>query len=69
MMDEVVKDFKQELENLYEEMYKKLDDMICSTLVVLSFYNEDGDKNLDALQEVIITVAQEQMAKMFGVEE
>lgn len=68
-MNEAVKDFKQELENLYEEMYKKLDDMICSALVVLSFYNEDGDENLDALQEVIITVAQEQMGKMFGVEE
>lgn len=66
MMNEIVKDFKNELENLYKEMYNKLDDMICNALVVMSFYNEDGDKNLDILQEVIINVAQEQMAKQFG---
>lgn len=65
-MNEVVKDFELELEKLYEEMYSKLDKMICDALVVLSFYNEDGDENLDALQEVIIKVAQEQMANMFG---
>lgn len=65
-MDDIVKDFRLELENLYAEMYSKLDNIICNTLLVMSFYEEDGDKNLDALQEVIISVAQEQMVKNFN---
>ena len=64
-MDEVVKDFKKELEGLYEEMYQKLDNIICSTLVVMSFYNE-GDENLEILQDIILNVAQEQMIKQFN---
>lgn len=67
-MKELVNDFKIDVENLLGEMYQKLDELVCDTMVTMSFYDDDGDANYLKLQEKMIEVIQEQFCKILEEE-
>lgn len=63
-MDEYAKEFKLEVEKLYDEILDKLDALICETLVTMSFCNDNGEENDAMLQKVLIDFIQEKMEWM-----
>lgn len=68
MMDEILKDFKIEMENFMMEMYQELDGMVDGALFNMSFYNLDDEVNFEKLQEVIIEVLQEHFGNLMDEE-
>ena len=69
MMDEFVKGFKVDLENLLDEMYEKLDELVYTAMFNMDFYDSDADANYEKLQAVMIEVLQEQFSKLLQDEE
>ena len=68
MIDELVKEFKVEVENFMEELYQKLEELVDGALFNLSFYNLDNEENYEKLEAVMMEVLQEQFNKVFGEE-
>lgn len=69
-MKEFVDGFRIDVEELYKEMYDKLDVLIDTALFNMSFIDDDPEHNYELLQEVMINFIQEQVAGQFyGSEE
>ena len=68
MNEEFVEIFKHEIENLFEELYGKLDLLIEEAAFNLSFTYPYDEASYEKIEGVIMEVLQEQFNKAFGEE-
>lgn len=68
-MKEFVDGFKVDLDELMDELYQKLDQLICDALFNMSFFEGDVDDHYAQLQEVMIEVIQERIGMAFDKDE
>lgn len=69
MLDEFVKGFKVDVENLLDDMYLRLEELVEGAMYSMDFYDPDADANYEKLQAVMIEVIQEQFSKLVYEEE
>lgn len=60
-MDEVVKDFKADLEKMMDEWYNSLEHLVDGAMFNMSFYEGDVEEQFNKLQDVMIEVLQERI--------
>jgi hypothetical protein len=69
-MKEFVDGFRIDIEELYKEMYDKLDILIDTAMFNMSFVDDDPDNNYALLQEVLVDFIQEQIgSQLYNCEE
>ena len=61
IMNEVVNDFKVELEKMMDDWYNSLEHLVDGAMFNMSFYGTDVDKQFSMLQDVMIEVLQERI--------
>lgn len=64
-MEELMNDFKVDLEKMMDEWYETLEQLVDGALFDLSFYGGDIDEHYIMLQDVMIEVLQERLSCIF----
>lgn len=60
-MNELINDFKVDLEKLMDDWYYSLEQLVDGALFNMSFFEGDPDENYIKLQDVMIEVLQERI--------